>query len=275
MPIVIAELKKRKKNLKLTTEKLAYLADLPVSTVSKVMTGETKNPSFVTVEKIASALEREETHRRMEDYLVSYRKYVKDYDGKVPDLSNPETPKGIRSNINEFKELGEDRTIELIDGKIISTDDRFFPQHQMTVQDLGYQIEDYIQKNKLKCENIYGGINVRLDEDDYTLAAPDIVVVFDENKLTEDCIEGAPEFVAEIVSPCSRYIDYNTKMHKYMMAGVKEYWVVDYEKEKVSVFIEGEPMTTHLYGFDEQIPVYVFDNKLVIKINTQNIHKYD
>lgn len=86
MPMLVAELKKRKKNLKLTTEKLAYLADLPVSTVSKVMTGETKNPSFVTVEKIASAIEQEETRRRMETYLSSYKRLVKDYD-EEPDLS--------------------------------------------------------------------------------------------------------------------------------------------------------------------------------------------
>ena len=46
----VSDLKKRKKALKLTTKELAYMAELPVSTVSKIMTGETKNPSYLTVD---------------------------------------------------------------------------------------------------------------------------------------------------------------------------------------------------------------------------------
>ena len=42
------DIRKRKKALKLTTKELAYRAELPVSTVSKIMTGETRNPSYVT-----------------------------------------------------------------------------------------------------------------------------------------------------------------------------------------------------------------------------------
>lgn len=61
-------LRMRKKNLKLTTEKLAKLAGLPVGTVSKIMTGETKNPTVVTIEKIDNALSQVEMRRRVDKY---------------------------------------------------------------------------------------------------------------------------------------------------------------------------------------------------------------
>ena len=42
----IDEIRQRKKKLKLTTYQLALLAELPQGTVSKILTGETKNPSY-------------------------------------------------------------------------------------------------------------------------------------------------------------------------------------------------------------------------------------
>ena len=52
----IDEIRQRKKKLKLTTYQLALLADLPQGTVSKILTGETKNPSYLTIEKIDETL---------------------------------------------------------------------------------------------------------------------------------------------------------------------------------------------------------------------------
>lgn len=56
---------------------------------------------------------------------------------------------------------------------------------------------------------------------------PDISVICDKNKLTDEGCKGAPDWIIEIVSPESRSMDYNKKLLKYGTAGVREYWIVD------------------------------------------------
>lgn len=72
----IDEIRQRKKKLKLTTYQLALLADLPQGTVSKILTGETKNPSYLTIEKIDETLQHEEMKARLEAYTTAMHKYL-------------------------------------------------------------------------------------------------------------------------------------------------------------------------------------------------------
>lgn len=297
----INDLRKRKKDLKFTTAQLAYLAELPVSTVSKIMTGETKNPSYITIEKIDKVLLREEMIRRIEEYkkaLAEYCKslddqekydivqFEKDYrkannlnDDPIP-FAKPVTRDGntagnlavsgnSRVTIDQLSLLGEDKSIELIDGKLIFGQAPGL-QHQMIVQNIGESIAAFIKKNKGKCRMFNVGVNVAIDEDEYSLLIPDLVVVCDESKLTEFGINGAPDFVVEVISKSTKHLDYNDKMHKYMHAGVREYWIVDPGKEMVTVYIEGEPMMAYVYSFSDQIPVGIYEGELKININNYN-----
>lgn len=293
----ISELKNRKKELKLTTAQLAYLAELPVSTVSKIMTGETKNPSYITIEKIDKALLREEMVRRIEAYKMALDKYCKGLDDseqynitqfeknyrKVNNLNDDPIPfaKPIkhdndtdgnfaisgdkRVTTTQLDMFGEDKSIELIDGKMIFSQAPGL-QHQIIVQNIGESIAAFIKKNNGKCRMFNVGVNIFIDEDEYSLLIPDLVVVCDESKLTESGINGAPDLVIEVVSKSTRRLDYNDKMHKYMHAGVREYWIVDPEKERVTVYIAGEPMMAYVYSFDDEIPVGIYDGELKIKI---------
>ena len=43
----------------------------------------------------------------------------------------------------------------------------------------------------------------------------------------------SPDWIIEIVSPGSRRMDYFTKLFKYRTAGVREYWIVDPEKNRI------------------------------------------
>lgn len=54
---------------------------------------------------------------------------------------------------------------------------------------------------------------------------------------------------------------YNIKLHKYEAAGVREYWIVDPEKEKVIVYTLGEESDVSLYGFDSEIPVEIYEGE--------------
>ena len=65
---------------------------------------------------------------------------------------------------------------------------------------------------------------------------PDILVVCDPAKIKETHIEGAPDFIAEILSPGSRKRDVTLKKHIYEKYGVKEYWIINPKDESVEVF---------------------------------------
>ena len=47
---------------------------------------------------------------------------------------------------------------------------------------------------------------------------------------------GAPDWIIEIVSPGSRKMDYFTKLFKYRTADVREYWLVDPDKNRILVY---------------------------------------
>ena len=47
---------------------------------------------------------------------------------------------------------------------------------------------------------------------------------------------GAPDWIIEVVSPGSKRMDYFTKLFKYRTAGVREYWIVDPDKNRITVY---------------------------------------
>ena len=77
---------------------------------------------------------------------------------------------------------------------------------------------------------------------------PDISVICKPEKITDKGCNGAPDLVIEIVSPGSRRMDYNTKLFKYRTAGIREYWIVDPDKDRITVY-SFEPEDSAEYPF--------------------------
>lgn len=74
-----------------------------------------------------------------------------------------------------------------------------------------------------------------------TVFQPDVVVLLkaSRKKLKARHIIGAPELVAEIVSPTSETHDRYRKLMAYARAGVPEYWIVDPDSRTVEIlFLE-------------------------------------
>ncbi len=59
-----------------------------------------------------------------------------------------------------------------------------------------------------------------------TIVQPDLLIVCDPSKIKEQYIEGAPDFIAEIVSPGNGKKELDKKYKQYEEAGVREYWVI-------------------------------------------------
>ena len=75
---------------------------------------------------------------------------------------------------------------------------------------------------------------------------------------------GAPDFVAEILSPSTRKKDLFLKLHKYQRAGVREYWIVDIEKERIITYFFEKDEIPVIYGFKDRIPVRIYNGELEI-----------
>lgn len=97
-----------------------------------------------------------------------------------------------------------------------------------------------------------------MNEDNRNYLEPDIAVVCDRDKLTEKGCKGAPDWIVEIVSPSSREMDYYRKLFKYRAAGVREYWIVDPDRNRVTVY-NFEQDGGGEYSLGDDVPVGVYE----------------
>ena len=153
--------------------------------------------------------------------------------------------------------LPDGERAELIDGKIYYMSPPNV-RHQKILNYLSTEINLYIRSKNGSCEVYPAPFAVFLDEDNTTYVEPDISVICDKTKLENGrgCL-GAPDWVIEIVSPSSRYMDYFTKLFKYRNAGVREYWIVDPLKNRIMVY-HFETETVEEYSFTNKVKVSIY-----------------
>ena len=153
--------------------------------------------------------------------------------------------------------LPEGQRAELIDGVVY---DMAPPSrlHQELVSELHYKITSYIKKNNGACKVFPAPFAVFLNKDDKTYVEPDISVICDKSKLDDRGCNGAPDLVIEIVSPSSRKMDYTTKNALYSDAGVREYWIVDPEKQHTTIYRYEEDAAPMIVPFQQNITVGIY-----------------
>lgn len=78
---------------------------------------------------------------------------------------------------------------------------------------------------------------------------PDIAIVCDRSKIKRTHIDGAPDFIAEILSPATQMRDFGIKKDTYERCGVREYWIIDPQKESVMVHLlkDGRYVLDNIY----------------------------
>lgn len=152
--------------------------------------------------------------------------------------------------------LPDGERAELIDGHIYymappST------KHQRLLNYIITEINLYIRESDGDCEVFPAPFAVFLEGNDKNYVEPDISVVCDRDKITDKGCNGAPDWVIEIVSHSSRKMDYFKKLFKYRTSGVREYWVVDAEKELVTVYdFVHDDMEEYSFGADVPVGIY-------------------
>ena len=177
-------------------------------------------------------------------------------------------PKERIYTIDDIYALPEGERAELIDGQIyyMAPPSR---KHQEIAGELFTSINNYIRAAGGSCKPYIAPFAVFLNENDKNYVEPDISVICDPNKLNEKGCVGAPDWIIEIVSPGSRRMDYNNKLFKYRTAGVREYWIVDPQKEWIMVYsFFNDDMNE--YSFTDDIPSGIYPG-FSLNLSTLNI----
>jgi len=155
----------------------------------------------------------------------------------------------------EWLELDNNEDTELIDGIVYlrygSTQNGPSPRHQKVSGKLFRRIGNFLEDKT--CEAYYD-LTVKLNKNSFV--RPDISVTCDPDRFDDKEYNGAPDLIIEILSPSNMVTDLWTKYNKYLMASVKEYWIVDPVKNEVTVYIlEDDVYIPTFYTHKDIIPV--------------------
>ena len=161
--------------------------------------------------------------------------------------------------IEDIYALPDGERAELIDGHIyyMAPPNR---KHQKLSMELSNIISNYIRSHKGACEVYAAPFAVYLDDISNTYVEPDISVICDPNKLDDRGCKGAPDWIIEIVSPASRKMDYLLKLFKYRSAGVREYWIVDITKNRITVYNFNHDYSIEEYSFTDTVKAGIYED---------------
>jgi Uma2 family endonuclease len=140
----------------------------------------------------------------------------------------------------DYQAWPEDARYELIDGAPHAMAPAPTRTHQRLVGELFTQVKMALRGQP--CQPFVAPFDVRLphadeaDDQVDTVVQPDVLVVCDDAKLDERGVRGAPDWVAEVISPSSAARDQIVKLALYERAGVREYWLLHPTDRLVTVY---------------------------------------
>ena len=129
--------------------------------------------------------------------------------------------------------------------------------HQELVGELHFQVRLALEGKS--CRVYIAPFDVRLpksgEADDCvdTVVQPDVLIVCDLTKLDERGMRGAPDWIAEVLSPATASHDQIVKLPIYERAGVLEVWLVHPTDRTLSIYrledgCYGRPLILELKG---------------------------
>ena len=273
----VSELKERKRELGYSNEKVAELSGVPLGTVQKIFGGATSAPRYETLKKIERALFPEGQYN---SGSINYADVINSSNTDEPVLVRDASQlayygynntayagkKQGEYTVEDWYALPDGTRMELIDGRLY---DLAPPSvtHQHLAGQLYVETELAIRSNgSHNCLPLISPVGVQLTQDSKNMLMPDVLIVCDNKKFDagKRVVYGAPDFIAEVLSPSTAGYDRLLKLNKYWEGGVIEYWIVDPVDEVVIVynFESGRPPVR--YSFDEVIPIGISDGTVSI-----------
>lgn len=135
----------------------------------------------------------------------------------------------------------DDQRYELIDGvAYLMAPPAPSPTHQELVGELHYQARTALEGKR--CRVYVAPFDVRLPKDDEmddqvdTVVQPDVFIVCDRRKVDGRGLRGAPDWIAEVLSPATASHDQIVKVPTYERAGVPEVWLIHPTDRILSIY---------------------------------------
>lgn len=149
---------------------------------------------------------------------------------------------------------------EIIDGEAYNMTPAPSVRHQSVIMNLSRIFANFFFGKP--CRPFSAPTDVVLD--DFNVVQPDLLVVCDQNKITEANIQGAPDLVVEILSPSTKLKDKREKKALYERFGVREYLVVFPDDEMVEQYklIDGR-YAMDVLNWDEKLTLFAFPEMVV------------
>lgn len=169
----------------------------------------------------------------------------------------------------DLQNIENKKRYELIDGELYLMSSPS-TSHQEIVGEIYAQLHNYLKGKK--CKAFVSPLDVCLSglrnpKKEYNVVQPDILVVCDNTKITNNMgIQGAPDLIIEVLSPASKKHDTLVKYNLYQYYGVKEYWIVDEEIGVIYQYIINEKNIYTLpktYEITEDIKVNILENCII------------
>lgn len=255
-----------KKEFSISYSTISEASGVPISTVQKVLGGITK-PRNSTAEALAKALTgfiKQGSPRWMG--AVSFEELLISHDNNYG-LSNAagfENKSSGEYEVSDYENLPEDIRVELIDGYFYEMEAPT-KKHQVILQEILIQLTSQIRKNKGDCKVYMAPSDVQLDESNKTIVQPDLFILCNKDMIKNSRrTVGAPEFIIEVLSESTRKKDMTLKLNKYEACGVKEYWIIDPNKEYIIKYFFENMSLTNIYTFNDIVPLELYEGKISV-----------
>lgn len=246
--MTLSEMRERKRELGYSYGQIADISGVPLSTVQKVFSGATQSPRYDTLLAIETALE-DYSASRVSEATHSYGERIVKKQGEY--------------TVEDYYNWPEDERIELIDGAIYDMATPTY-SHQDVIGEIAFIFKKFVKDRKGKCRVNVSPLDVQLDCDDKTIVQPDIVIICNTDIITKKNLYGAPDLIVEVLSKSTRKKDMGIKLAKYINANVREYWIVDLEKERVIVYDIEHDIQVKIYTFENKVPVGIWNGECVV-----------
>ncbi len=145
---------------------------------------------------------------------------------------------GVRMTAEEFRQADFDGgNYQLIDGVVIMSPSPF-PLHLRVAGEIFRQLANFTDAHPVGAALTEGDVHLGRGPIGGDLVYKPDVVFFAADRLPgmEKGLTGPPDLVVEVISPGSRLLDSRTKKDDYERLGVREYWLIDPERELLTFY---------------------------------------
>ena len=142
-----------------------------------------------------------------------------------------------------------------------------FLEHSIVIHNfvinIGNQIKDSL------CKVFADSVQYQWIENNNDIVVPDVSINCNIRDRKNVSFTGIPRFVMEVISNATESYDRNEKMEIYCKVGVSEYWIVDWRKKQVEIYLfdgkEDGTLYSYLYktvteSNKEELQIVMFPN---------------